>query len=981
MNSKAEGLPFHEGEGPFCGHFDNVDEATMRRLFSKVAAVRSEDRNLFDFTHRRIEVYRGTQKTDQVVSEEQVYQQFSEARSGNFAVVIEGEVGTGKSELCAYLAHRLGDDDRPILHVDKDDDLMSLLIERIPAFYRDHFGEELAGTSEFAQLRDDIKQNPQTVANNAVSGALLNLSKLGYDLDIGEGDEDKIREHVQSELQQLVERGEYAKEVKFVTTGDLAQKEFLDVFEAGTEAQRPNTPDELVETLNTQVWRQIRDRYDTASLNEVLERVGSAFEETRPVIVFEDFSITAMEGKQLRNYMERDKGSDNWDFIVAGTRDSTRILHTQTAEDRFEFYQTNAPDSNSVLFLDDATAVEFVRPYLGYFKSLDGSVRYERAEDGAPLELMPAPAGSICAECGLCDELFRDLFPFHAPFLERIYGGLSESEQSPREYIMKVFEVLEEYYRGFVSAPSSASALDPLADPLLVPDVVEEQNEALAELIRWYGVRKGDELRVDLRFATAFALIDVAAPPEFPGEVTMTDTELVVPTADGASDSKSSDSTGSSTGGGQDSSSTGDDGGGPSPVEREISEHAKRVGPWNSHPTDNTQTGVYVRRGLRDAMSHLTDDFALYEGADLRYNVSSQKAPFVLTNTNEAPADVQIDIDPDEFRSSDLRRVLEFGVRREMAPRSADYDALFDRLGTQLTSYAADWREGLRATYLNADDVLYKRHAEYDFTDFLLAAYAMVVVFDSPWTTVSAETLNERFEDGEPYDLDPAVAEWCEEALDVDQYGHVTDMFDHAPHLEELLGEVLGVSGSALDLHRVRERLEQHPPYDVLVMLGRAQINNIHGRIKFNNGPRLKNLADTAYDFRKAIDELNDFGVKQEVVETVQNDLADVDVGQVRTYVTNLGTYNDVSPTVLESLKRFTQLDQADVDEAVEIAALVDQLADSQSPADRLQAILASVKLEAADAYSRYDEVELESGRGADGIGGHFQEVSQYYVE
>jgi len=124
-----------------------------------------------------------------------------------------------------------------------------------------------------------------------------------------------------------------------------------------------------------------------------LTKSDSGFEDTRPVIVFEDFSIAAMEAERLRKYMERDKSADNWDFIVAGTRDSTEVLRTRTAEDRFEFFQTNEQDSNTVLFLNEDSAVDFVRPYLGYIKSHDGSVQYDRNTDDGTFDLKEAPEG------------------------------------------------------------------------------------------------------------------------------------------------------------------------------------------------------------------------------------------------------------------------------------------------------------------------------------------------------------------------------------------------------------------------------------------------------------------------------------------------------------------------------------------------------------------------------------------------------------
>ena len=357
-----------------CPHFEAVDEKTLRQLFSKVAAVRSDNKDLFEFTHRPIKVFRspqGTRSEEEIVGEEEVYREFTDQRVGNFSVVIEGEVGTGKSELCAFLSHKLEEDGRPILHVDKDDDLMTLLSERIPEFYEKHFDEELPGASNFQQLREDLKKNASVVANNATSGAILNLSARGNEVD-AQGKEEKIREFVQDQLSLLVEKGEYAKEIKFVTEQAYRRNDFLQVIEDSIDVE------DAVEAFNEELWREIRERYQTASLGDVLERVGDRFTDTRPVIIFEDFAITAMEGKRLRNYMERDKPSDNWDFVVAGTRDSTDVLHTQTAEDRFEFYRTNRQNSNSVLFLDEDSAVDFIRPYLGYFKSFDGSVEYDR---------------------------------------------------------------------------------------------------------------------------------------------------------------------------------------------------------------------------------------------------------------------------------------------------------------------------------------------------------------------------------------------------------------------------------------------------------------------------------------------------------------------------------------------------------------------------------------------------------------------------
>lgn len=981
----------------FCPHLDVVDEETLQQLFSKVAAVRSENKELFEFTHRRIKVYRsitGASTDTEVVPEEEVYNQFKESRVGNFAVVIEGEVGTGKSELCAYLAHRLREEaDRPILHVDKDDDLMTILSDRIPEFHREQFGEELPEASNFQQLRDDIENNPQTIANNATSGAILNLKQRGYEVAVPPETETKIREFIQEKLQLLVEKGEYAREIKFITHGEFAQEEYLDIFTTNVDE------DDAIAAFNEELWREIRDRYQTSSLGDVLQKVGSKFEDTRPVIIFEDFAITAMEAQKLRNYMERDKKTDNWDFIAAGTRDSTEVLHTQTAEDRFEFYQTNKRNSNNVLFLDEKTAVDFIRPYLGYFKSFDNSVRYERDADGSISRLKEAPAGSRCAECGFCDESFRDLFPFNEVFLERVYAGLNESEQSPREYVMKVFDVLEEYYSGITAVPSSSTAIRPLVNRISAADAVYETAEEFAQLARWYGREDGDEIVVDRRFATAFGLVTPDSnDDDLPDPIALTPTEIRVPTSGFGvtptplDEEQTADTSNSSTDNEEPKEAPGTT---KSPVEQEIEEHAPLVESWLDSPSEFTQTDVYIRRGLTDALERLTDGFALYEGTSLEYNLSSQKHPFVYPGSTEAPDADQIMIDPTEFRLSDLRSILQFGIYREMDARGADYGALLEKCGTQLTGYANEWRQQLTITYLNADDILYKRHATYDFQDFVLASYAQLMLVDSPWKELSAAAINDRYGNGADYSIDSDVAMWISEEMAPDEAEAIQSMMSYAEYIEEMMGEFSGVSGSNLDVRRLKRWLSDHQPSQVLKLLGRGYINNIDSRVRFSNGPTLKTVGHAAYDFQRALDDLAERGYDADVVTEIHSLFENFDMDRVEPIVNRLETYDDVHPDVLEALNRFTQLTQSDIDAAVSAAELARDLkAGDYSSSNGLQAggtglteqatlhaALISLKLEHSRVYRRVSEVQFDNGSEVETLGETFKRVGEFYVQ
>ena len=969
MSLSEEEIP---GGELWCPHFQNIDERTLRQLFSKVAAVRSENRELFDFTHRRIEVFRGTSAEDtEQWGEERVYQLFSEDELGNFVVVIEGEVGTGKSELCAYLSHQLNDDGRPILHIDKDDDLMSILSERIPDFYQEYFDESLPGASEFKQLRDDIRNNPQTVANNATSGALLNLSRQGYETTHTGEDEEAIRDFIQKKLQLLVEGGAYAREIKFVTEGEYKQQEPLRVFP-------DNVPvDEAVEALNKELWREVRDRYNTASLDDVLEYVGTQFEDTRPVIVFEDFAIASMEAERLGNYMERDKPTDNWDFIVAGTRDSTGVLHTRTAEDRFEFFQTNKRHSKNVLFLDESSAVDFARTYLGYTKAGDESVRYDR-EDG-DFELLPAPDGSLCARCGFCDEAFRDLFPFNQAFLRRIYAGLDESQQSPREYIMEIFDVLEEWYEGRVESPSSASTLRRLRNTVSAADEVYEDAEKFADLAKWYGTVEGDQITIDRRFAEAFHLLEDSAP----SVIEVTNNQVIIPSA-GVSPSESSIQIEQPEEGDKEDSNTGQT---TTPeksrVEKLIEEHNGLVDSWLENPEEYAQTNRFVRQGLRDAIEHLTDGFKLYERTKLEYRLSSQKDPFVYSESDDAPDADQILLDRRDFRRSDLRKILRYGIRRAEEPRSADVDALLTECGTQLMYYALQWRQKMIGEYLDGEDVLYKGGATYDFTDFVLATYVHLVMLDSPWHNIDAYTLNDRFSDDEPFSVEPHLEEQITEILSPEEYDYIKEAMDSAEHIESMVGKLLGVSGGSLDVPAIRRRLSHNPPYEVLNKLGRQYIAEIDSRVRFGHDVYVRSIADTMYDVRQALDEVADHGYDHDLIDQIRSEFTTLEMTRISEIVSNLRTYDNVNPDLQQELTKFVEFTQADVDIALEAADTADTLL-TGTTRDQIQAALISLKLEATPVVKRFQAVPIDgasnNGGNRPALGERFKEVSDYYA-
>jgi len=143
MTTKTEITP---PDGSLCPHYQQLDEELFEDLFSEVAKVRSDRPDLFRFTHRPITVFEKYSGEEREVSEGEILSKFLEQRQRNLVTIIDGNVGTGKSELCAYLSLELKEAGRDVLHIDKNADLLTIMAEEIPEFYERVMGGMDPGT-------------------------------------------------------------------------------------------------------------------------------------------------------------------------------------------------------------------------------------------------------------------------------------------------------------------------------------------------------------------------------------------------------------------------------------------------------------------------------------------------------------------------------------------------------------------------------------------------------------------------------------------------------------------------------------------------------------------------------------------------------------------------------------------------------------------------------------------------------------------
>ena len=438
-----------------CPHFKRMDPATLDLLFTKASLTRFSDPKMFYYTHSPIEVYAGIPirrtkwekgEVSSKVTEEQVLNELVKPNaSRRTVIVIEGNTGTGKSELCAYLALELEKRGRLVLQIEKNADLLDVMTRIIPDFYKQNTGRNLPYVSNLGKWKDRLLNNLEIEAKVASGALILELYEQGViakrtqeERNDAQGEIEKI---LLGRLNTLSRKGEDPADLDLLTAEDL--KHYV-----GRMITKVNlSENEEARELNKRLWQIIRGEYQIPRLDEMLDHLTKDLGSKRPVIIFEDFTIAGLDLDQIVKYLETDKSTNLCDFVLAGTQDKMHALHTATGEERFKYYSTSV-EGSKVLFLNEETAFEFIEPFISYGKTLDGSI----SKEGNAIR-----QGTTCDRCRKCPGQDIRVFPFNRNVSKVIPGSLSIAS------ITDAFEISSNGFPIIVRSTKYASTNSPIS--------------------------------------------------------------------------------------------------------------------------------------------------------------------------------------------------------------------------------------------------------------------------------------------------------------------------------------------------------------------------------------------------------------------------------------------------------------------------------------------------------------------------------------
>jgi hypothetical protein len=431
-------------------------------LFEKVANRRAINPKIFEETHFEIFAYVNEKKIKENNLFEIIYPKNNQNK-GSKCVVILGEPGIGKSELCTYFRNKLINEnlEKYILYLDKSVALYDIITDRLPNFYKQATGQKII---------DDYEERFKLLKKPSLAAAAVlyhMLKRLDRELPaIFENDkpiQQNILIHLGEGIKRIYQKNEQQTESSGLNIFDqyFIKKHINDPWMRAIRSFFKNEDSEqLAERLNEAFSHGVTDASGIPSFSRLLIKIAKEIDH-KIWIIFEDYDLPYLDNKEILGFAEADQTEIDIQFVMAlvpGRWDVLKKMLTGTFEQRATFIDFKEGKDN---FLNTDTCLKFIEPFLKYHKK-----HYSQ----------------YCKDCGKCPQDIITTFPMNYLFLKRIFDGLSIEKRNPRKYVEYIGMLLKDFIDENIAPYDNKHILG----EIVCTDIPIDLNDGLESLSAWY---------------------------------------------------------------------------------------------------------------------------------------------------------------------------------------------------------------------------------------------------------------------------------------------------------------------------------------------------------------------------------------------------------------------------------------------------------------------------------------------------------------
>jgi hypothetical protein len=408
----------------------------------------------------------------------------------NRIIIVEGEVGSGKSHLCTWLRHELGDtpakgqNDRVAVQltsgtrsfINQLDKLSNLVDADSQLITIDEFEPEALAEAIVGKLRVYRSGMIDSFSEQEIT-ALTESRKDEFDLTgiI----EDNIRTYQsdwsseESPVLELIDRDEY-RQLRMVAFGEP-----------------PN--EQGFELLRTELNNALADYIGISDLSNRLTPIADAAiaEGFRPVLICADISVLWPFRDALLEYGDQLQ-SGHFDIVIGWP---TGWIREKQGNDQDDFYTHIQEKSEGYFqisnhqgepyFLTKYTAVSLVERYVQAIKSASNEAFTDTVRP----------------------ESFGGLYPFNASFVSRLYTHLQQEGVQRRTTRLLLRAIRE----CLLASDPPFETVEHLTYVESTQEPITLDNSSAADIIKWYGMRGEHGIAIPQEI---FETFDVVVPAE-----------------------------------------------------------------------------------------------------------------------------------------------------------------------------------------------------------------------------------------------------------------------------------------------------------------------------------------------------------------------------------------------------------------------------------------------------------------------------------